>query len=358
MNQSYEQQLEVVSQLHRCTSDDDRHISWVSTDDAVGLARTPQGRIEIFLPGPPLKARFRRVREALEHQTWFRADGEQLLANRILLPAAGHFEQVAAFLSTELMRNGARSDLRQAFAQTEPLIEMAIEDLLIADEALLGLCGELLLLHALLALAPVRRAQEIVESWKGHRETSRDFQLGQVGVEVKTTTRASSSHLFRGVHQLEPGHGVDDTDETSYVLVSIGLEWAKADEGTNTTSLPELVNGCIERLDRALEPPAAPSITELLRDIAAYGSPTTLGYQHAAMSGNARFARPFRVSFARGYDMTDANIRLLTTDDMRARPLIDAESLHLRVNFPDRVSGDVNPTGGLNASVTQILALS
>jgi hypothetical protein len=53
--------------------------------------------------------------------------------------------------------------------------------------------------------------------------------------------------------------------------------------------------------------------------------------------------------------MTDEAIRLLTTDDMRARPFIDAKALHLRVNLPDQVSGDVNPVVGLSTCARRIL---
>jgi Putative PD-(D/E)XK family member, (DUF4420) len=358
MSESYEQQLELVQQLRRPASNDDRHITWISGGNVIGLARTPTGRLEIFLSGAPLVARFRRVRGALEYQTWFRAGGEELLANRILLPAAGHFEQVAAFLSTELVRNGARTDLPRAFAETEPLIEMAIEDLLLADEAFVGLCGEMLLLGALLVLASDGRVGAIIETWKGHRETARDFQLGQVGVEVKTTTRKTSSHLFRGVHQLESGHGVDEADETSYILASIGLEWTEAGDEANTTSLPELVDRCVARLSGALGPPAATPVAQLLTDILAYGPPTTLGYDHTTMQESARFTHRFRVTFVRGYDMADEAIRLLTTDDLRARPFIETESLRMRVNLPDNVRGDVNPVAGLNACAQWLLAIS
>jgi hypothetical protein len=53
--------------------------------------------------------------------------------------------------------------------------------------------------------------------------------------------------------------------------------------------------------------------------------------------------------------MTDSGIRLLTTDDVRARPFIDAESLHLRLNLPDQVRGDVNPIVGLTNCAQRIL---
>lgn len=355
MTSSYEQQLAIVQGLRQSSTEDDRHIAWCVGEGPIGLARTPKGRLEIFLEGPQLDARFRRVREAIEYQRWFRAGGDELLANRILLPSAGHFEQVAAFLCTELLRNDATTDLPHAFARTEPLIELAIADLLLADEALLGLCGEVLLLHALLRAAPDERVGHVVDSWKGHRETARDFQLGWVGVEVKTTTHSTSSHRFSGIHQLELGHGVDGAEEKDFLLASLGLEWTDPEDQVNTTSLPELVDGLIGRITEAMGPSAGAFTDELVGHIVDYGSPTDLGYDHNTMAESARFRRRFRLRFARGYDMADEAIRLLTTDDMRARPFIDTESLHLRVNLPDRVSGDVNPVVGLSNCARRIL---
>ena len=287
------------------------------------------------------------MRQALEYQRWFRGNGGELLANRILLPAAGHFEQVAAFLSAELLRNEAAADLARAFARTEPLIDLAIQDLQIADETFVGLCGEMLLLHALLRESSADRVAEVLESWKGHRETARDFQLGPLGVEVKTTTGATSSHLFRGVHQLEIGHGVDGIEETEYKLVSVGIEWAQRGDDANTTSLPEIVDGVLEGVNDALGDAAPVLISDLLSRIADYGAPTAIGYRHATMAKSARFSGRLRLVFARGYDLADDAIRLLSTDDMRARPFIEADSLSLRVDLPDQVRGDVNPIVGL-----------
>lgn len=337
----------MVQGLGRPAAESDRLIAWAGQQDVLGLARTPRGKLEIFLVGPQLEARSRRVREALEYQRWFRADGAELLANRILLPAAGHFEQVAAFLTTELLRNGAIDDLALAFGRTEPLIELTIEELLIADDTLLGLCGEMLVLRSLLRAAPRGRADEALESWKGHRDTPRDFQLGAAGIEVKTTTRASSSHFFRGVGQLEPGHGVDGADESSYMLVSIGLEWSTDDDVANTTALPELIDE-VARLTRSgLGPSGEAHVKDLLDRVREYGTPITLGYDHHNMRDNARYQRRFRTRFVRGYDLSDDAVALLTTDDLRARPFIEAESLHVRVSFPDRIRGDINPVVGL-----------
>src|SRR4051812_1393426 len=166
MTTSYEEQFAIVRGLSLPATDNERQIEWCVSEGVIGLARTPQGLIEIFLEGPQLNARYRRVRDAIEHERWFRVGGDELLANRILLPAAGHFEQVAAFLCTELLRNDAIDDLTGAFARTEPLIELAIEDLLIADETLLGLCGELMLLRALITTASDDYVGRILDGWK------------------------------------------------------------------------------------------------------------------------------------------------------------------------------------------------
>ncbi|MCP5934038.1 hypothetical protein NL369_28385, partial [Klebsiella pneumoniae] len=89
--------------------------------------------IEIFLAGPPIEPRSKIVRENLEHQLWWREGKEDALsASRLLLPAAGHFDQVAAFLCTELLRNGASENPGRAFWKAEPVIELAIQRLRIA----------------------------------------------------------------------------------------------------------------------------------------------------------------------------------------------------------------------------------
>jgi hypothetical protein len=96
-------------------------------------------------------------------------------------------------------------------------------------------------------------------------------------------------------------------------------------------------------------------VEELVGRIAAYGRDSTIGYDHNAMAGSVRYGRRFRIRFARGYDVTDPAIRLLTTDDVRARPFIETDSLRMRVNFPDRVNGDVNPLVGLSRCAQWIL---
>lgn len=352
---TYERQLSVVEALELPETANDRHINWSDDGAQLGFALTPNGEIEIFLRGAALIPRFERIRRATEHQRWFRSGGDQLLANRILLPGAGHFEKMAALISTDLIRNGASEDLASAFAATEPLIDLAIGELLLADNAFLGLCGEILLLRGMLRISPPARIREVLDSWHGYRETPRDFQLGFVGVEVKTTASGTSSHQFEGVHQLELGHGVDGAEEDCFFLSSIGLEWVLDGDRETTTTLPEIVESLLSRIREMLGGAAENQVDQLLRHISEYGLASELGYDHPTMSELARFNRRFRVRFVRCYDMTDKAIRLLTTDDLNARPFIDKQSLRLRVNLPDHVSGDLNPTIGLSESARRIL---
>jgi hypothetical protein len=307
-----------------------------------------------------MEPRSKLIRENLEYQTWYRKGLDNpLAANRLLLPAAGHFDHIAAFLCTELLRNGASTEPKRAFSRTEPVIELAIQRLRIADRAILGLCGELLLLEALARSAPDEKVAEVLDAWKGYRETARDLQVGDVGIEVKTTTRTTSSHPVQGVHQVELGHGVDGVPESTLLLVSIGIQWAEADaETSNLTSLPQLVDAIVERTRQAMKASGDLVVAQLLRRIAEYGSSADIGYDHETMAGSAAFQRRFRRSFVRCYDMTDPAIQVLTGDDVRARPHVDTESVRFRINLPDQVRGDINPTVGLNESAARIVDLA
>lgn len=354
MTKTYEEILGTIQAASRASSNDDRDISWLGS--SVGIAKNPTGLLEIFLKGPPLVGRYRRVASAIEYQRWYRAGGRELSASRLLLPAAGHFEHVAAFVCTELLRNGADVDIEGAFAKSEPVIDLAITDLLVAEEALVGLFGELTVLQALLLAAEPAAAPLILEGWQGFKETSRDFQFGFLGAEVKATTGESSSHLFSGVHQMELGHGVDGADERAFRIVSIGLDLAEEADGPTAQALPELVDRMLATVRRR-SGISEGNISDFLGRLAQYGQ-AHLGYDHVSMSGSSRYSKRFRVKFARAYDVSDRLVRLFTTEDLRARPFVDGGSMRLRVNFPDQVDGDNNPVAGLGAVAQHLLSIS
>lgn len=349
---TYESILRRIEALRPSTSVLERQVEWLSPSGVLGIARTLDGRIEVFLVGPELIPKSRTIKRALDYQTWHRLAGEPSVnASRLLLPRAGHFDQVAAFICAELIRLGADQDVSEAFSRCEPLIDLAIARLRMTDEALLGLMGEMLLLDALLRQGRRDHVEEVIESWKGWRRSIRDFSVGMVGVEVKTTTRLSSSHEVQGMHQLELASAKGT--EKGLRLVSVGLEWID-DSSRASYTLPKLVQSIVEMIADAAEV-ASPDTTETLLDhIGAYGGDDDVGYDHRSMSGSAVFLHPFALRFVRAYDMTDPSVEVLRSLDLSRYRHVNAQSVRFQVELPDRIRGDVNPVVGLNAAAASI----
>lgn len=347
---SYEDVLVQITAVPAASASGLRDIAWLTSAKVVGVARDTAGRLEVFLAGPELKPALATVKEALEHHTWHRASGWPLEANRLLLPALGHFDHVAAFISTELLRNGADKDLGDAFRVTEPLIELAIERLLLSENAMLGLVGELLLLNAMCQQVDDYLVASVVQSWDGWRRSARDLHWEGTGVELKTTMRATSSHRVQGVHQIEPADGEDDdTAENRLLLVSVGLQ--HGDPGANSVSIPGLVQRIIDRLTAA---GGATDVPELLSRISKYGAESAFGYDHTSMQHDAPFTTEFTIAFFRAYDMADPLIEVLRSDVVTAYQHVDKGSLRFRINLPATVSAQ-NPIAGANQVARWIL---
>lgn len=349
---SYEEVLAQISAIPAGTTGDDRTITWLTDAQVVGLARNSRGHLELFLAGDPLKPRTATVKSAIHHHSWHRDTQPPLSANRIRLPALGHFDQVGAFIAAELLRENADANLERAFAVTEPLIDLAIKRLEISENAILGLVGELLLLDALCRRVDDSHVGPLVQAWDGWRRSARDLTWEGTAVEIKTTTRATSSHAIHGVHQIEPVLGTgDDPGEARLILVSIGLH--QADPNTPALSIPSLVEGIVERLGAT---GASGLVNEFLTRVAMYGSESGVGYEHATMASEAPFTAPFTVTFIRGYDMTDPDVQVLRRDDVVAHQHVDAQSLTFRVDLPATININ-NPVSGARRVAEAILGL-
>lgn len=357
---TYEAVLNRLSELDASVSMEERFVEWLTPSAVVGLSRTAEGRIEIFLTGAQLKPTSRSVRRALDYRTWHRGSGQPSVeANRLLLPGISHYDQIAAFLCAELIRCDSDSDLQAAFRETEPIIELAIEKLRLTDEALLGLTGEVLLLDAILRQAGDAHAGDVLQSWRGWRESTRDFSYNSVGIEVKTTTRSVSSHEVQGVHQVELlDHLEAGVLEDTLFLVSIGLEWVSEDFD-NFYTLPTVVDSIITKLRCAMaQSEADQAIDSFLGHLKEYGDNQDVGYDHRTMSQSAVFKRSFIPRFVRCYDMLDSNIKVLRSEDLSLHPHIDPTSVRFRIDLPVKVQGDLNPVVGLNAAANAIAAAS
>jgi hypothetical protein len=349
---SYEQVLEQINAVPAGVTGDDRTITWLTDAQVVGLARNNHGHLELFLAGGQLQPRTSTVKSAIHYHSWHRDTQPPLSANRILLPALGHFDQVGAFIAAELLREQADANLERAFAVTEPLIEIAIKRLEISENAILGLVGELLLLDALCRRAGDVHVGPLVQAWDGWRRSARDLTWQGTGVEIKTTTRSTSSHAIHGINQIEPAPATDDTPgEARLFLVSIGL--CPADPNVPALSIPSLVGSIIERLSTT---EASGLVDMFLTRVAMYGSESGIGYEHATMANEAPFTTPFTVTFVRGYDMADPAVKVLRRDDVVAHQHVDAQSLTFRVELPETISIE-NPVEGLRRVAEAILSL-
>lgn len=347
---NYESVLSQITALPSALSGQLRDIGWLTPAKVVGVARDHAGRLEVFLAGPQLEPRSSTIADSLEFHAWHRSHGAPLDANRLLLPAPGHFDQVGAFVATELLRNGVDQGLEDAFVATEPIIELAIKRLLMSEAGMLGLAGELLLLDAFCRRADDDLAGQVVDCWDGWRRSARDFAWGGTGVEVKTTSRTTSAHMIQGIHQVEPAIGTDDEPgEDHLLLVSVGLQQASP---TNSTfSIPMLVDRIINCLEATGN---AGHVASFLTHVATYGSESGFGYKHASMATDAPFTNHFATTFFRGYDMADPAIEVLRHDDVAIHHHVELQSVRFRINLPGTISHQ-NPIPGMNRVAQRIL---
>lgn len=349
---TYEDVLQDIQSVASATTSGSRDIRWLTPAEVIGVARDRDGRLEVFLKGGELRPSSRATQDALEHHEWHRERGHPLPANRLLLPALGHFDAVAAFICTELLRNGTDHDVEYAFRVTEPIIELTIQRLLLSETALLGLAGELLLLNALCHQADDQMVGAVIQSWDGWRRSSRDFHWDGTGVELKTTMRSTSSHVVQGVHQIEPSEGQNgEKMEDRLVLVSVGLQ--RGDAGSNSISVPDLVQRIVDRLDKTGN---VGHIPEFLTRVGRYGSESGFGYDHLSMRNDAPFISPFTVAFFRGYDMTDRAVEVLRRDDVAPRHHVEMQSVTFRINLPASISAH-NPISGANQVARLVLGI-
>ncbi len=329
---TYESILIEIGGIRPPANPDARAVRWIPEGSPVGVGRRWDGSLEIFLLGSTLIAQIPAVAQAMSAGEWYREDGTAFEANRIALPRFAHFDQVAAFITTELLRQGGETDPARALATSEPIIALALDPLRQRHQQLMGLAGELMVIRALVLSTQAPGA--VLEAWAGSGRSARDIQLGTLGLEVKATEGDISSHEISGTWQTEIGHPVGSTPETALWLVSLGLRTGIM--GDETWSIRGLLD---EITDRAMTVGAPDSAVSGFRDqVGRYG-----GAQFSDHDLDFRFS----LSFARAYDMTDAALQVLRTADVRARPNVETDSVRFRVNLPERVTGDVNPIVGL-----------
>lgn len=340
--------LEAISSA----SGEARNLRWLAPELAVG--RNAAGDYEIFLRGESLTAASSIVARHLQHGQWVpKEGGESFSASRIVLPSVPQFASVAALIAVELLRAGidGSGNPQQAFSDVEPIIEMAIRRGALAENVIIGLIGELILVRQCLlaTLSTSARQAEIINAWQGWQHGGRDFRLGRYAIEVKTTQSQSSLHEFTGIHQLEPEHLEGSVAEDLYVL-SIGM----ISSATTGETLPEVVDSILNLLSSSLGESAGPVQDTFLRSVSLYGTQAATGYSHVTMREWSAYATRYSHSFApRLYRVDDHAMRLLRRETVEETFVVPS-SVSFSALFPDRVSA-FNPAENWLTAVTEIV---
>lgn len=347
---TFEQLKTWIGGLQPAPSPQVRDIGFVDAARSIALSRDPTGCVELLLVGERLAASRPAVERWMSfHPEWQSSNEGSFPANHVTFPPDAYFDSAAALVCVELVEAGYHDDPQGAFASVEPLVERFINGAgHVGDRTLIGLFGELTLLKALLARVDSARCQEVMDSWFGWRPSSRDFQIGSIGVEVKATTRSTSTHRIQGIHQIEVGYPVTDEAEKSLYLLSVGV--LTVPEGQDSgTCLPELVEDILVRIPSAIERES------FLARVQQYGGDAALGYVHARDQDKARFKQRFALAFERLFDVADNDIHVLKRADLAPFDHIDVESLEFTVDLPFPFKGEANPISGLSLIVDVLL---
>ncbi len=351
LDPQYEWLRKSVSELAASPQGGTREVKWFGESHLLGAARTRDGAVELFIAGDALEARHPAVRDVLEHNAWVAGDGATVPANRLKFPSAPYYDQVAAFVCAELLEAGLEAERNAAFQETEPVIALAMRRASMGNSSLLGFAGELLFLRSLIWSVPAAASPGIITAWKGSGRSTRDFQFGAVGVEVKTTTRTSARHHIQGVHQLELGESVDGEPEHSLYLLSLGITWL-ANGGESGYSIADLAQSALDRL------PDGESRKALIEAMKAYGVDAQAGYDHARHAKLDSFSRRFALQWARLYDPTDPRLLLLDAKALEPFVHVVSSSVAFDVELPEKVNGDANPVVGLPEATARVLHMA
>lgn len=345
---TFEEIASAITGVRRAEQAGHRNMMWLSSDRILGVTRDERGAIEIHIVGPALEATDSEVRRALRTDSLQRQSGDAGEVSWLTLDRGRHLDPVAALICSQLLNAGVEvpGQRERAFAEVEPIIRLALEKVAAASEVLTGLAGELYVLHALTEACPDHAAW-IADSWAGYDRSTRDIQLGPVGIEVKTTTRMMSTHHIQGTHQVDVGTAVHGGPESDLYLLSVGLLW-HADDSDRGESIASLVENLTARLDEKRS-------ETFLAKVRQYGGASAVEGGVSISDDDTAWHRRFTSTFQRMYDMSDPGIGVLHGADVAEHSHVVADSVSYRIALPAVVEG-ANPVDGIDEIVSRLIA--
>jgi hypothetical protein len=355
MSRTYEEIARLLEAVTTPVADGQFHIEWLDVK-RIGIGRDAQQRYALLIVGPPLSPRIDVVASNIRPGTWSTSAGEALQGSVLQLPEGDAFRTATATIAAELFRRGLETrPVSQVFAEVEPFIALVLRRMMLPDDYVLGLVGELIILRELLiALGDARRSVADPSAWwRGCQQQSRDFVLPAASIEVKTTGLSVSRHTISNLDQVEPRSIHGDTLERLFIA-SVGLRRATGSAGLSIASLADDIVALL-REGRADDDPA---VTKFLARLAEYGPEGFDGYRHPLMRDQDPYKTAFTTTFSpRIYDMSDQNIRIIRRADLaRDFQFVLPQGLAYTLELPGAVPGSIeNPRADLLAFLRSIV---
>lgn len=337
-NATFEVLRNAVSEARRAEGRDRRYIHWVGDNRKLAYSRDHRGRLELFVSGEQLETRVDVVARRMELDSWRDEAGRILRANRIVFPAGEHVDALFSAIMAELLRRGVEVDTQKAFSATEQLVALAFKGGGRSINSVTGLAAELLLLERLVKSHRFSD-DEVSRVWRGHSRSSRDFVLGNTGVEVKATTQGLSRHHIQGWYQVESGVSVDDDMfESRLFLLSVGIDWLPV--GAEGLTIDNVLMGMRRELPDDIW-------MDLVRSACRYCGENFVFDVNGVKSEEA-FRCPFQVGFVRMYNLMCDGIDVLSSADVHQHHHVVGDSVSFDIVLPEFIDG-TNPISGWSA---------
>lgn len=330
-SRTYESLVDAMQDLKASDNPLRRDLLWVS-ERRLALARGLKGEPEVLVAGA--QPRSRVVQRHSRNQMVYRpGQTEPLDLLHISFPALPHFDQFAAFITSELQRLSANNSAVAAFGVVEPLIELAFAQHLATTTALTAFATRLLALEALVSDLP-SSLHEVAVSAFTDSDPWRDLSVDGLGAIIRGTDRHTSVHRIRNASEVTVAVG-----ETSLVLLSVGLDWdqSRFDSARSPWDI-------IEGLERILRPLGHETWLTVVAWMERFRASDAFAYVHKTASTDPVLQQQFTLTFQRVFDLSDDD-GVLTNPDIVSKRRVVGSTLTYDIEM--HAFGDSRDRSGL-----------
>lgn len=285
----------------------------------LGVCRLPSSEAVIIFAGDELSSRSRIVSRHLHDRPIYRHGMTEPLSTTMLtLPSMPHFDQFAAFIVAELVRQDAEKDLGRAYRLSEPLIELAFAQHTAALRTLYALAARVALLAEIVDLSDDEALPRVVSAWCSD-VPFRDLAAFGVGVVVRGADSSSPSIPINHVAEVSPASG-----ESSLLLLSVALTDSRT---SGDFTLPDLVDRIFDRLRSA----APDHIEPLSTWLAGFRRSDAFEYRHDTAAADSFYGRAMSVDNSMAIDLMDPALGALRQQNLEDYPAVVPGSVRYKL---------------------------